>query len=39
VVNPGEACGWLYGVPGGALLDLETKRVEFISLDGPQWKY
>jgi uncharacterized protein len=39
VVNPGEACGWLYGTPGGALLDLDTKRVEMLTLDGPQWKF
>ncbi len=34
IVNPGEACGWLYGAPTAALLDLETKRVEFIELPG-----
>lgn len=39
VVNPGEACGWMYGVPGAALLDLETKKVEFLTLTGPQWKF
>ncbi len=39
VVNPGEACGWLYGTPGAALLDLDTKKVEFLTLDGSQWKY
>jgi len=39
VINPGEACGWLYGTPGAALLDLETKQVEFLTLDGPQWKF
>jgi uncharacterized protein len=32
IVNPGEACGWLYGPPSAAVLDLETKRVEFIQL-------
>src|SRR5918993_63273 len=32
IVNPGEACGWLHGVPAAAVLDLETKVVEFISL-------
>ena len=32
LVNPGEACGWLYGPPTAALLDLETKAVEFIEL-------
>jgi putative phosphoesterase len=39
VINPGEACGWLYGTPGAALLDLESKQVEFLTLDGSQWKY
>ena len=31
IVNPGEACGWLYGTPTAAILDLDTKKVEFIS--------
>jgi putative phosphoesterase len=39
VINPGEGCGWLYGTPGAALLDLDTKKVEFFTLDGPQWKF
>ena len=39
VVNPGESCGWLFGTPGAALLDLDTKKVEFLTLDGPQWKF
>ena len=39
MVNPGEACGWLYGTPGAALLDLDTKRVEFLNLNGPEWKF
>jgi putative phosphoesterase len=39
VVNPGEACGWIYGAPGAAILDLDSKQVEFLSLDGPQWKF
>ena len=39
IVNPGEACGWMFGTPGGALLDLDTKQVQFLTLDGPQWKY
>jgi putative phosphoesterase len=38
IVNPGEACGWLYGSPCGAVLDLDTKQVEFIKLDGAEWK-
>ena len=32
IVNPGETCGWLHGTPTAALLDLETKQVEFIEL-------
>ena len=39
LVNPGEACGWMYGTPGGALLDLDTREVEFITLDGAEWKF
>lgn len=38
IVNPGEACGWLYGSPTAAILDLSTKQVEFIKLDGADWK-
>ena len=38
IVNPGEACGWLHGTPAAAILDLETKQVEFISLTEPAWK-
>lgn len=38
IVNPGEACGWLYGAPSAAILDLDSKHVEFIKLDGPEWK-
>lgn len=37
IVNPGEGCGWLYGAPSAALLDLDTKRVEFIKLDPSEW--
>jgi putative phosphoesterase len=32
IVNPGEACGWLYGAPSAAVLDIDTKRVEFFTL-------
>jgi predicted phosphodiesterase len=32
IVNPGEGCGWLYGTPSGAVLDLDTKTVEFFKL-------
>jgi len=30
VVNPGEACGYVYGVRSVALLDTATLKVEFI---------
>jgi putative phosphoesterase len=36
IVNPGEACGWLEGTPSAAILDLDTKRVEFIQLTAPE---
>lgn len=39
IVNPGEACGWLYGTPSAAILDLDALRVEFLSLPGAEWKY
>lgn len=39
LVNPGESCGWLYGTPGAALLDLDTMKVEFLSLSDPKWKF
>jgi putative phosphoesterase len=32
ILNPGEACGWLFGVPSAAILDLDTREVEFITL-------
>jgi putative phosphoesterase len=38
IINPGEACGWLFGVPSAAVLDLDTLAVEEIRLDGPEWK-
>jgi putative phosphoesterase len=34
IVNPGEACGWLYGTPTAAILDLDTKALEVIRLEG-----
>jgi uncharacterized protein len=39
IVNPGEGCGWLYGTPSAAVLDLDTRHVEFLNLTGPQWKF
>jgi len=38
VINPGEACGWLHGTPSAAVLDLETRQVEFLTLEGAQWR-
>jgi uncharacterized protein len=38
VVNPGEACGWLHGVPSAAILDTDTRQVEFLTLTGPEWQ-
>jgi putative phosphoesterase len=37
IVNPGESCGWLYGTPRAAILDLDTKTVEFLTLDPAHW--
>jgi hypothetical protein len=37
IVNPGEACGWLYGAPSAALIDLDNLRVEFIKLPADEW--
>jgi putative phosphoesterase len=39
IVNPGEACGWLYGPPSAAILDLDSKRVDFFKLSEPEWKW
>jgi uncharacterized protein len=39
IVNPGEGCGWLYGTPSAAILDLDSREVEFLTLSGPQWKF
>ena len=39
IINPGEACGWLYGTPSAAILDLDTRRVDFLTLPGSEWKY
>ena len=32
LVNPGEACGWLNGEPSAAVLDLDTRQVQFFKL-------
>lgn len=34
IVNPGEVCGWLYGKPTAAIVDLETMDAELIDLAG-----
>lgn len=39
IVNPGEACGWLTGTPTAAILDLDTFELEWLRLEGPQWKF
>jgi putative phosphoesterase len=39
ILNPGEACGWLHGSPTAAIVDLDTRDVEFIKLDGAEWKF
>ena len=33
VVNPGETCGYVSGSPTVALLDTETKQVEWVALE------
>jgi putative phosphoesterase len=38
LVNPGEGCGWLHGAPGGAILDLAARTVEFVTLTEAQWR-
>ena len=39
IINPGEACGWIHGAPTAAVLDLDTKHVEFIKLSDPHWTF
>jgi uncharacterized protein len=38
IVNPGEACGWLHGTPSAAILDLDSREVEFLALNAEEWK-
>jgi len=38
LLNPGEGCGWLFGVPTAAVLDLETLKVDFLTLNEAEWK-
>ena len=33
LINPGEACGWVYGSATAAILDLDTREVEMLKLD------
>jgi len=37
LVNPGEGCGWLYGAPTAAVVELDTMEIEKIVLEGPEW--
>lgn len=39
IINPGEACGWLHGAPTAAVLELESKHVEFLNLSDAKWKF
>ena len=39
IINPGESCGWLYGAPTAAILDLDTKQLEVLKLDEPAWRF
>lgn len=32
IVNPGEVCGWLYGKPSAAIVDLEGMEAEIVYL-------
>ncbi len=32
IINPGEACGWLYGKPTVAIVNLETMEAEIVSI-------
>ena len=38
IINPGEACGWIHGAPTAAVIDLDSRHVEFIKLSDPQWQ-
>jgi uncharacterized protein len=39
IVNPGESCGWVIGVPTAAIPDLDARTVEWMTLSGPEWKF
>jgi putative phosphoesterase len=32
IINPGEVCGWLYGKPTAAIVNLETMDAEIVPL-------
>jgi putative phosphoesterase len=32
IINPGEVCGWLYGKPTVAVIDLKTMQAEIVKL-------
>lgn len=33
IINPGEACGWLYGKPTVAIVNLEKMEAEIVHID------
>lgn len=33
IVNPGEVCGWLYGKPTAAIVNLKTMDAEIVSIN------
>jgi predicted phosphodiesterase len=39
LVNPGESCGWVHGTPSAAILDLDTRGVEFLTLSAAEWRF
>ncbi len=38
IVNPGEGCGWLYGAPSAAIIDLSSRQVDFFKLSESEWR-
>ncbi len=39
IVNPGESCGWVNGTPTAAIIDLDTRHVEFLALSAAEWRF
>jgi putative phosphoesterase len=37
IVNPGEGCGWIYSAPAAALLETDSRHVEFLKLPAAEW--